>query len=676
MPAHAEGAADLTQLGRRQMIGSIEVPSMTRALVSGCLVMALALSGCNGDGNGTPLPGATEPPTAAPTATATAAVKPAFDWGYPAYSEYVDGKHVGTTLYQQDATCQERLTFYQCAFIDAETPNNDMTNPTMASDAMTGGLDSCTAAIEAEEPSYCIPADVCNPTKQRPAWAPGQASADNLAWQLFIALNWPADPAQPGYPDTTQRLGAGNQTGTGHAEAVWLDYPTLADLFGVPPPCAGPTLTMSAKVSANFLSKPHLLGAVNGLGDTVEAGGGTLVDQHGKVVFFDIRVNRTEWEFIVNQNDYWKTGTSLAGIAPNLTRDYAKPPGETPGAFPAALTGSDDAPGDIGASEIKSAWKQLTTQEVETGTYYTRGFNLYDPDAPPAQQCTPATMGLVGLHIIYMPALFGNPEWVWATFEHRRNVPTAGINDGETQFSFNDPNCVSTKTPAECEAYDPSKDSPEDFKCCPNAELYPGETSPSSDDLVPIQVTRPTDPTVSTILPTQCNTHYRNAITAFFGVDNVFQNYFLVSTQWPLRGSSTNFPSYEPGFEANFPCTMRNATLETFAVALAPPALTGCANNDQVPFCRRCNGDCVATAEEGAAACPGGQDSPVQFETADCMGCHGMYAPHNSSFIFSHRPCCVRQDGTLPNTCGTLLKMADCTADATCTWVSSDPTCQ
>ena len=122
----------------------------------------------------------------------------------------MNGKHVGTTLYQRDATCKRRLTFYACAFINAETPNNAMNNPTMASQAMIGGLgsglDSCTVEIENTEPSYCIPADVCSPTM--PPWAPGQASADNLAWQLFIALNWPADAEQPGYPNTPRRSSA------------------------------------------------------------------------------------------------------------------------------------------------------------------------------------------------------------------------------------------------------------------------------------------------------------------------------------------------------------------------------------------------------------------------------------------------------------------------------------
>ncbi|MEO8600936.1 MAG: hypothetical protein ABI629_00015 [bacterium] len=645
-----------------------------------CAVLALGFVGCGGSDHNSAT--ASPTPTVAPSTTATALPtptaapqKPTFDWGYPRYSEYLDGKHLGTTLYQQDPTCQERLTFYTCDFINAQTPDNDMTNPTMASTAMTGGLDSCTDAIEAVAPSYCVPADVCNPRMQNPAWAPGQASADNLAWQLFIALNWPADAAQPGYPDTAKQLGAKDAAGTAHAETVWLDYPTLADLFGVPSPCEGPTLTMSSKVSANYRSKPHELGSTGGLGDSVEAGGGTLVDQNGNAVFYDIRVNRTEWEFIVNQNDYWMTGASLAGIVPNLVRNYSDPPGRTPGGFPAALVADGPTPGDVGATEIKSAWRQLTAQESAAGTYYTREFNIFDADAPAGQRCTLHRMGLVGLHIIYMPALFGNPEWVWATFEHRLNVPTAGINDGAPQFSFYDANCTPMRTPAECAAYDATKDSPAQFRCCPNLELYPGEVSPASTDLVPNQVTRPTNPTVSTILPTQCTTHYLSAIGIFFGADNVFRNYFLVSTQWPLRGASTNFPFYEPGFEANFPCTMRDSTLETFAVAATAPSLTGCSNNNDVGFCRGCNGDCVATAAEAAVPCPGGEDSPIQYNTADCMGCHGMYAANNSSFIFSHRPCCVRRDGTLPNTCGDILAQPACTVDASCTWDSADPSC-
>ncbi len=604
--------------------------------------------------------------------------RPTFDWGYPEYSQYdASGKHVGTTLYQQDATCQQRLTFYDCAFIDAQTPDDSTTNPTGASTDMTGGLDSCTAAITEQAPSWCLPADVCNPTKQNPAWAPGQASADNLAWQLFLAVNWPGNPEEPGYPDTSRQPGALDPSGSGHAPTVWLGYPTADQLFGVPPPCEGPTLQMPSKLSDAFLSKSELPGA---FGDVLEAGGGVLVDQNGEVVQFDIRVNRTEWEFVVNQNDYWKTGSSLAALKQNLRRDYGLPPGQTPGGFPAAiLAGGEDGDdpsvlGIEGAMEIKAAWKSLTPAEIAGGTFYTRTFAVYDESASEERRCAQRTMGLVGLHILYQPALFGNPEWIWATFEHRANVPTAGINDGAGTFSFNDPSCTPVQTPAACATYVAGVSSPDEFRCCPDLMLYP-TTADLPESPAPNQIVRATNPTVSTILPTDCTGHYVQAIEKYFGADNVWRNYFLVGTQWPLRGSSTNFPFYEPQFEANFPCTLGNTTLESFLVGSQPATLNGCNTSDARPYCRACNGDCVATPEEAAASCPGGAETPSTYTTADCMGCHGMYAPQNSSFIFSHRPCCVRRDGFLPNECGVLLEQPDCDANAACTWVSTDPAC-
>lgn len=599
--------------------------------------------------------------------------KPTFDWGYPEYSQYdANGDHVGTTLYQQDPLCRERLTFYTCDFIDAQTPDTPENNPTGASTAMTGGLDSCTDAIAATPPSYCLPADVCNPRKQNAAWAPGQASADNLAWQLFLAINWPADPEQPGYPDRTRQPGALDPSGVGHAQTVWLDYPTADELFGVPSTCEGPTLQMASKLSDAFLSKAEARGVLR---DVLEAGGGVLVDQNGGIVQFDIRVNRTEWEFVVNQNDYWKTGASLAALKQNLRRDYSLPPGETPGGFPAARLTQDGKPGIEGSMEIKAAWKELTPAEVASGTYFTRRFAIDDPRLSEERRCEQRIMGLVGLHILYQPALFGNPEWIWATFEHRDNVPTAGVNDGATSFSFYDPSCTPQRTPEECATYKAGVSSPEEFRCCENLLLYPTAddvpASPPSN-----QITRATNPSVSTILPTRCTDQYHQSIANHFGADNVWRNYFLVSTQWPLRGASTNFPFFSPGFEANFPCTLGNTTLESFLVGSQPATMNGCNMNDRVPYCRACNGDCVKSAEEAAQSCPGGQETPTAYTTADCMGCHGTYAPQNSSFIFGHRPCCVRRDGLYPNVCGVLLDAASCDGNAACTWVSDDPACR
>jgi hypothetical protein len=186
---------------------------------------------------------------------------------------------------------------------------------------------------------------------------------------------------------------------------------------------------------------------------------------------------------------------------------------------------------------------------------------------------------------------------------------------------------------------------------------------------------RATNPTVSTILPTGCTDQYVDSIEKHFGAGNVWQNYFLVSTQWPLRGASTNFPAFEPSFAANFPCTLGNATLESFLVAHQPPQMNGCSMNDQRPYCRACNGDCVATVAEAQQSCPGGQETPDFYTTSDCMACHGTFAGQNSSFVFEHRPCCVRADGFLPNVCGTILKKAACSATEACTWAAGDPAC-
>lgn len=605
--------------------------------------------------------------------TELAPQKPSFDWGYPGWSEYdAAGDHVGETLYQLDPACQERLSFYECAIVNALVEDTPANNPTGASSELNGGIDVCTDVIETQEPSYCMPADVCNPTQQRAAWAPGQASTDNLAWQLFFAVNWPADPSQPGYPDPSRKPGARDDAlAFDHAETVWLDYPTADQLFGVPLPCDGPTLTTTTKTSHAFLRRPPA-----GLGDSDEPTGGVLVDQDGGVVLYDIRVNRTLWEFIVNQNDYWRTGSSLAALKQNVRRDYQAPPGETAGSFPAAQGAPLDELGIEGSLEIKAAWKVLTAEEAVSGRFYTRTFAIYDSNGVPEEQCGTQAMGLIGIHLVYMPAQFGNPEWVWATFEHVSNVPTARINDGADRFNLFDPGCTPVLTPEECADYEEGVSSAEEYRCCPNLMLY-ARSSDLPPTLVSNQATRNVDPTVSTILPTKCTDFYQGAISNFFGDDSVWKNYFLVSTQWPLRGASTNFPFYEPEFEANFPCTLRNSTMETFLVADQAPTSNGCtvSGNTEKNFCRACNGDCVRTEAGSQVPCPGADDARDQSTTASCMNCHGQFAPQNSSFVFGHRPCCVRSDGQMPNHCGLVLDQSACEGSADCTWVTTDPSC-
>ncbi len=72
-----------------------------------------------------------------------------------------------------------------------------------------------------------------------------------------------------------------------------------------------------------------------------------------------------------------------------------------------------------GAVELKTAWKVLTKSEEDGKTFYTtRG---YIQPKKGASSCELVTLGLVGIHIV--SATPQNPEFVWATFEHRNNAP-------------------------------------------------------------------------------------------------------------------------------------------------------------------------------------------------------------------------------------------------------------
>ena len=214
------------------------------------------------------------------------------------------------------------------------------------------------------------------------------------------------------------------------------------------------------------------------------------------------------------------------------------------------------------------------------------------------------------------------------------------------------PTCANEKTPQECAAYDPSVDSPADFRCCPNLKLYPsasGHPRRPPTRFPTRSRASPTRPCQRFFRPTATG-HYVNAITKFFGADNVWKNYFLVSAQWPLRGSATNYPFYAPSHEADLPCLLRNATLETFSVGLGAsrPQKRLHDRSDQ-PVCLPKLQRRLRRPERGGdTPCPGGEDALDQFNTATCIGFLARMRRNDSSFIFSHRPCCVRSDAEYP----------------------------
>ena len=272
-----------------------------------------------------------------------------------------------------------------------------------------------------------IPHD-CNPSFPPPVIAPtlftkvarAQAFANFpcVMWQSFIYLNWPALTDAPGMPDQSQRFGSANPT-------VWETFKPYDQVFLSSGDHPGPWRTRKAPPllptglgdrvannEARFLVQTSKFSSAildqlkHDLGPTI--GDGTLVDQAGKPVYYEMLLNQDEYNYIV-RNGLYAAETQLA---------FAKQHGIV---LPTGAT-SD---GPTGSIEVKAAWKIMSSGDLATGRFHTRLAVLGDG--------AEVTVGLVGLHIYQR--IEGFDQGVWATFSHIDNNPSSGT------YSFFNPFC-------------------------------------------------------------------------------------------------------------------------------------------------------------------------------------------------------------------------------------------
>ncbi len=221
-----------------------------------------------------------------------------------------------------------------------------------------------------------------------------QADFDYFGWQMFIALNWPAD-------ESGQPLG-GDFLDDPDAPRVWESYPGIEQVF------AGSDLNAGGCTTAGRL----LLSRSAKLNSSSFIQPGTpwpLIDMAGNFVMYDVRLNPAEVAYIrTNGLDTYRGQVDFAADW-NLPRGI----GDTPGAI-----------------EIKTAWRVLPESEDNPMGYFTLPATLSiaaENSETGAPLCLDVTVGLVGMHIMQKVS---HPEefskfWVWATFEHSRNAPTA-----------------------------------------------------------------------------------------------------------------------------------------------------------------------------------------------------------------------------------------------------------
>jgi len=356
-----------------------------------------------------------------------------------------------------------------------------------------------------------------------------QQAFDIFSWASFVALNWPSNP------DGTAMDGPITSNPT--APRVWEAYIDATGVFkaqGAPPDPWGGTNTFLASVAPNYEQGQKVLFAPSKdvLSEILQASFAKaqlppIADLNSKYVFYEIHLNKIEYDYIVSKTLYSQDGQTA----------FLK-------ANPISFTQGSNSTESYGAIEVKASWKQLGAGDDPT-KFYTVVATLIDP-VPPGDPIPDVTMGLVGLHIITRTS--SAPQWVWSTFEHVANAPDAPASTFEDVSDAPDAALAALPAGSHYNFNDPTQPQP--------AQGYgfrPPNNTPVANPQ-PTQITRVLNNNAINGTWTQCLNSTMQAALA----GTVWANYRLVTTQWPLPISTPQ------GTVKFIPNNLTNTTMETY----------------------------------------------------------------------------------------------------------------
>ncbi|MCV6636325.1 c-type cytochrome [Candidatus Albibeggiatoa sp. nov. NOAA] len=134
---------------------------------------------------------------------------------------------------------------------------------------------------------------------------------------------------------------------------------------------------------------------------------GSLKDQHQKVVRYEIRLNKTAFDYVVENKLY--------DAEQQIQKNQINYPN--------------------GSIIIKAAWRELTDATTKRHKFMRNQACICDNVEGELQNCHIADVALVGFHI--MQKTPSAPQWIWSTFEQVANVESVG----NLPASFNNPDC-------------------------------------------------------------------------------------------------------------------------------------------------------------------------------------------------------------------------------------------
>jgi hypothetical protein len=409
-----------------------------------------------------------------------------------------------------------------------------------------------------------------------------QREFDILAWQAFLALNWP----QRKYGDPQSTINDPS------AEPLWAYWVPVQDVFL--PNGAAPKYPWdpdraareSGKVALDMHKAAWRQDA--SASDNFQAFSGPLVDQNGKWVRYEALIDPEEYAYIYENRLY-----SLDGQVAFSERDVDRNGVDFP---------VNDGTRKHGSIEIKLAWKELGKND-DPSRFYTKRIlvTISGPSTGGPPKTREILAGLVGMHIAMRTE--SSPEWIWSTFEQIDNVRQNPLPGGRLShaslmnpLSHATPNLL-PPTNAGCKA-----------GTC--TTWYEDETN------TPTQVTRVTVPTQAGLNPLDARlTTEAMALNAQVQAilranHSVFQYYELIGTQWPVHPYAPAVPGGQGSAPESItnktpgeivPVFLVNTTMETYFQKGAQAA--GCLEqDDRIDNCK--------------------QDSTPVIGTESCAGCH------------------------------------------------------
>jgi hypothetical protein len=224
----------------------------------------------------------------------------------------------------------------------------------------------------------------------------------------------------------------------------------------------------------------------------------------------------------------------------------------------------DAVVGDTGAFMLKVSWKILGPDEIKARNFHmVNALVLMPPPEDPKgkRPCLPETLGLIGFHAVHKTV--SRPQWIWTSFEHKQNVPDRNeVTDRNFHgpYNFYDINCKNN-----CTAENATPPRPWTPDPALQLKFRKGDTFKS-------QIVRET--------PLTDAAKNMNKIFHSMLKGTVWENYMLISTQWPSQFECTKLKAdfqRQPDMNCSpAPTYLANSTLETYSQGDIPQASSSC----------------------------------------------------------------------------------------------------